>query len=167
MMSNPSARTRRIAAALYTMMLLTLPRSTLAQPVVREVLDYVDVERSDRAVAIRVYFRFPVNYVRHFPFESGDTLLIHVTPTIFEERQKDTPGREVLRPPDDPDVPLTDIVYDTRTLWSPYLMLHFSRRVDFRVRQGSDFRSIIVELPLPPQPNPSPSPSNHEEHGAP
>ena len=153
-------------AALCTIMLSMAP-SALAQPVVREVLDYVDVERSERAVAIRVFFRFPVSYQRHFPFESGDTLLIHVAPTVFEKEEKDVPTREALRPPDDPDVPLTDIVYDARTLWSPYLMLHFSRRVDFRVRQGSDPRSIVIELPLAAPSSPAPSPSEHEERRTP
>lgn len=159
--------TRRFLALVYATMLLSSPRPTPAQPVEREVLDYVDVERSEQTVAVRIHFRFPVNYVRHFPYESGDTLLIHVTTTAFEARDETSAAREALRPPDDPDVPLTDIVYDARTLWSPYLMLHFSRRVDFRVRPGDDARSIVVELPLAAAPGASPSPSNTKEQTTP
>jgi hypothetical protein len=157
---------RRFLTLLWMTGLLSWPQPSRSQPVVRDVLDRVDVERREGSVEVHIHFRFPVNYVRHFPFESGDTLLIHVSPTIFERREDDSPHREALRPPDDPEVPLTDIVYDERTLWSPYLMLHFSRRVDFRVRQGRDFRSIVVELrkspstsiptPLEPQEQPTP-----------
>jgi hypothetical protein len=137
-------------------MLAPCAGTVAAQPVERDVLDHVEVERTAHALAVHIYFRFPINYVRHFPFESGDTLLIHVTPTFLEKREKNSAHREALRPPNDPDVPITDIVYDDRTLWDPYLMLHFSRQVDFRVRQGSDFRSIIVEFPIA---TPSPAPS--------
>jgi hypothetical protein len=130
-----------------------------AQPVVRDMLDRVEVERREGTVAMHVHFRFPARYARHFPYESGDTLLIQVTPTVLEPGRGNAPRpREALRPPNDPDVPVTDIVFDERTLWSPYLILHFSRRVHFRVSQGSDFRSVIIELPLAPAPPPGTSP---------
>jgi hypothetical protein len=150
------ARRARGTALLFVLAaLFATPPGAAAQPVVRNILDHAELTRSERGAALRVYFRFPVHYVRHFPYESGETLLIQVTPEILGAPEGKAPGhREALRPPDDPDIPLTDIVFDNRTLWSPYLILHFSRRVDFRVSPGPDFRSVIVEFPAatPAQP---------------
>jgi hypothetical protein len=126
----------------------------MAQPIVSDVLDSADVSRAaDGTALLTVHFRFPVNYVSHFPTSSGETLAISVRPAVFGKPEKDTPRRrEALRPPRDAGIPLTDIAYDEEALWTPYLFLRFSEPVRFRVRPGHDGRSIIVEVPPPATP---------------
>jgi hypothetical protein len=147
--------------------LLLHPRWASGQPITRDVLDSADVARdADGATILTIQFRFPVNYVSHFPTASGETLAINVRPAVMGHAETDVPRRrEALRPPRLAGVPLTDIVYDEEALWSPYLFLHFGTPVSFRVRQGRDGRSVVIEFP-PTQATASPprgrSPSTRE-----
>jgi hypothetical protein len=151
---------RRLAAGIVLAFAVMAANDSAAQPVDRETLDHVEITHGEHAIAITIYFRFPTAYVRHFPYESGDTLLIRVQPAFFARPEMDTPQREALRPPDDAEVPLSEIVFDRKTLWDPYLILHFRERVDFQVRPGRDPRSIVVEIPRSEAERRTPLPSS-------
>lgn len=153
------AKTRRPAVRRLVAVVLIVAAAWLAsqqrvraQPVTREVLDDAEVShRDDGSTTLVVSFRFPVNYLSHFPLTVGETVAISIRLTSFEKEpaQSVPRRREALRPPRDAGIPLTDIVYDEEALWSPYLILHFSEPVEFRVSEGRDARSIVVEFPGP------------------
>lgn len=161
-LGNQNSATRYAAMLVSALVLVASTQLAVAQPVTREVLDYVEVSHRDvDSTTITVHFRFPVAYETHFPAKPDEVLMVKIRPTTLGNVEPDrSRRREALRPP--ADTPVTDIVYDEESLWDPYLILHFSEPVEFRVKQGRDGRSIAIELPRPsatPALHSSPSPA--------
>jgi len=56
--------------------------------------------------------------------------------------------RESLRPDRGGRLPLYEVVYEGDMEGGPFLTLEFHRTVRFAVRQGSDFRSVLIAVSL-------------------
>ena len=138
---------RALFLAVWAVFALAVASVGWAQPVRREVMNDAQVVAQADGFRLTVQFAMPVDYLSHVPLDSGDTILIHIKPIVFDV--KDDPGlshREALRPPPGSPDYLTDIVYDGEDECSRYLILHFSRKVHFRIQSGNDLRSVLVDF---------------------
>jgi hypothetical protein len=160
-LDNRNRAARCATILISTIVLFASRQPAAAQPITYEVLDYAEVTHRDvDSTTITVHFRFPVAYETHFPAKSGEVLMVKIRPTTLGNVERDpSRRREAVRPP--AGTPVTDIVYDEESLWDPYLILHFTERVEFHVRQGRDGRSIAIDFLQPPSATPAlhPSPS--------
>ncbi|QJD31343.1 hypothetical protein GNH96_06425 [Methylococcus geothermalis] len=109
------------------------------------VLEGLDVDGSGRRPVIHIRLAEPVNYVRHSPAESGDTLRIRVNRTSPAAAQGVVPQPGTLRWPATAEVPLTEVGYETKP-GGDFLTLRFNRVVNFQVRPGKDAQGIDVEI---------------------
>lgn len=132
---------------------LTLPgfleTGALAQPVRSKVLDRVTLAPANAAgeSEIRVGFRLPVRYLSHVPAKEGDLLLVRLAPMVIDPLQaQGLEGRESFSPPAPWNTPLLDILYEGDVPGRPFLIVVFDRRVRFEVRQGGDFRSLVIRV---------------------
>jgi tetratricopeptide (TPR) repeat protein len=118
-----------------------------AQPVRTRILDHLDIEEFDDAWEVRIAFTNPVRYLRHAPQRSGRDVTVQLE-NIAVPRVDIVPSleRESLRPAPGANVPLSEVVYEGAPDVGPTLELHFARMADFEVRQGEDFRSLVVVI---------------------
>ena len=111
----------------------------------QRVLEAIEMRERDGGVEVIVRFMTPVRYLRHAPANQGDTLQVQVQPVRLAPQ--DAPlfaSQEVLAAPPDSPVPLIEVSYEGRRDTGRYLVLRFSKIVDYEVQQGSDFRSLVV-----------------------
>ena len=102
-----------------------------------------DVEIKDRCLVAG--FSFPVQYVRHFPAESGDEVRIRIRPRVVGRINGDALfGREAVRPRKRKSIHLSEVIFEGDVMGGPYLFVRFDRPVSFRVGIGQDFRSVVV-----------------------
>jgi hypothetical protein len=109
------------------------------------IVNDVEIKEEGKCAVIRVEFSFPVRYVKHFPYESGDDLRIQIEPIAVSQGDKEALfTRESVRPPPNDIASLLEVVYEGNIEGGPFLTLSFRRPVVFKVEQGTDFRSIII-----------------------
>jgi len=150
------------AGILLAIAVVLLAQLVGSEPVRKKILDQLDIQEGEETTAIHISLTSPVRYIRHFPYESGEELLIKITLFDVSRDNRDAFfGRETLVPFSDEDLPLTEVVYEGDIEGGPYLTLLFSHSVDFEVQQGTDSRSIVVytsktttEISARPAPNP-------------
>jgi hypothetical protein len=113
----------------------------------RVVVDDLAVEHSGECSTITVTFNFPVQYKKHFPYDSGEDLMIKLDAimTGTEEAEALYTREHVLLPPGDIGE-LLDVSYEGNVDGGPYLSLIFRRPVKFTVSEGKDFRSFVVKV---------------------
>ena len=130
-----------------SLLLLFSSQIYAAPPVRQEILDDYDITKTQDGYDVTIRFTIPVIYQTHFPRNKSDEIYISVVPvTINGHNRYNIRLRDSLVIKPDKHVPLTYITFDGELGFSPYLLLEFSRKVDFNVRQGRDFRSIIVTV---------------------
>ncbi len=111
------------------------------------VLEDVDIHHAAGCNQIRVGFRIPVRYVKHFPFEVGDEVRIQFEAIAFNPvDSEELLQRESIRAVEDNPADLVDVVYEGDIVGGPYLSLRFSHPMVFEVGQGADFRSISLAV---------------------
>ncbi|HHH35374.1 MAG TPA: hypothetical protein ENK48_00925 [Gammaproteobacteria bacterium] len=121
--------------------------SAWAQPIKDIILDTAEVHVQDGCAQIRILFNFPLRYKRHFPYEGGDDLRIHVDPVVHaREGHAMIFEREAVRVRNEDLLPLVNVIYDGQAADGPYVALHFSQKVRYTVFQGRDFRSLVVTV---------------------
>jgi hypothetical protein len=115
-----------------------------AQPTGGRILSDITVSGSDTCKLARISFNFPIRYLNHFPQKEGDELRIQLKPvTVDPLDAQDLANREAFSPVDDASL-LTNVIYEGDMAGGPYLTLQFNGRADFKVLQGTDFRSIRI-----------------------
>lgn len=125
----------------------------LMQAVSAQMLDDIDV-RVDQGIAqIRLQFTAPVRYIRHFPVDQGELVKLYLQVLSLEDFEL-IDLQEYKRTPKSTAVPPFTVMYTTvrNCLAVPNplcLDIQFSQPVRFRVRQGEDSRSILLDI-LPP-----------------
>ncbi len=120
-----------------------------AQPSRDKILSGVEVDEDTGCAIIKVEFNFPVRYVKHFPYESGEELRIQLEHIVISPLDEEgLSRRESFSPPND-FAKLIEVVYEGDIIGGPFLTLLFRYPVDYKVQQGSDFRSLIVAVPGP------------------
>ena len=129
---------------------IMLAQAALSQPVRDRVLSEVRIVDGDECALVTISFNFPIRYVRHFPETAGDELRIHLEPIAVNPRDANALfKREAIKPPPSEIAPLVEVTYEGDITGGPYLTLSFNHPVQFKVGQGSDFRSLVVAVPLP------------------
>jgi hypothetical protein len=117
-----------------------------------QILDDVVTEAGGENPVLNFHFTVPVNYTRHIPESSGDTLQIWFSPNPVNGADRVLPDREAVKWTPSPEIPLTELSYDKSPGGGSRLTLRFHKDLRFRVRPGGDFRSISVELIDPDRP---------------
>lgn len=129
--------------------LLVLSASVLMARAPILTLNDVTIAEQDGCALIQVKFNFPLRYVKHFPYESGDDLRIQFDPIPIAVPPGEGSAlftRESVRPPRNDIASLIDVIYEGNVEGGPFLTLYFSRPVVFRVKQGADFRSLNIVI---------------------
>lgn len=130
--------------------LVVLCLSLNAAPTSAQVLDSIDVKAEPDASTIHVNFSVPVRYIKHFPSDSGETLVVFLRvlaigetgkPRIDEKKSVKDVWNGIL--------PLLDVTFKPDSPEGPQVILRFTKTVQYRVKQGRDNRSIDVIVPNP------------------
>lgn len=122
------------------LLLLAAPINAIALP-----LDDVGLEYKTDGIVATIRMTSPVQYQRHFPQNSGNTL------EIFYERGQGAPADEVWAdnevrksPPSGLIPSFTVTTRDQKT--KPKLVIEFSRDANFSVSPGKDNRSFLITI---------------------
>jgi hypothetical protein len=122
-----------------------------AQPVRERVLDEVLVSETPDAWEVHVGLSFPARYERHFPLQEGTELRVTMQPlAVSAVDQTELAGRESVRPRGGGEMGLVEVTWEGGADGGPYVTFEFSRPVSFWVRQGKDFRSLVVTVAKTP-----------------
>lgn len=153
---------RRSAALWVVLVAVAVAPAARAQPVKVRILRSLSIDRRELDATVAwdatIALALPVRLVRFSPGEVGDVVRIRVefpATTAFDPRTLRT--REALTPrPGDASL-FQQVVYDGTDPTGPTLEVRFRSRVRFAVRQGADFRSIVVSAaPIEPDRPPAP-----------
>ena len=124
-----------------------MPGHPSAQPVSDRVLSGVELTEEPECALVRVRLNFPVRYVSHFPYESGDELRIRIQPIEFSrEQSRALHRRESVRAPKSERAAITEITYEDDDIAGPTLTIFFRHTVAFKVAPGADSRSVIIAI---------------------
>ena len=126
-------------------LLLFTPALEARAPIL--TLNDVTITEHDTCAVIRVKFNFPLRYVKHFPYKSGDDLRIQFDPIPIAIPPGESSAlftRESVRPPRNDIASLIEVIYEGNVAGGPFLTLYFRHPVVFRVEQGADFRSLNI-----------------------
>lgn len=130
--------------------LLLFSSGLQAQPTRDRILDDVQITEDTGCAVIQVGFNFPVRYVKHFPYEFGDELRIQLEAIVISPVDEEALfTRESVKPPSHNFAKLVEIVYEGDIVGGPFLTLLFRYPVAFKVKQGANFRSMIIAVPGP------------------
>lgn len=149
----PAIAVRIVLAAI----LIPLGQSARAQR--DHVLGDVAITEAPGCTTISIGFEIPVIYLTHFPYESGETLLVMLRPIGSSPRNQEPelPRETALIPPSN-FTALRDIVLEGDAPGGPYLSILFTQALSYAVGQGRDYRSIVIHVrslgasePCPPE----------------
>lgn len=122
------------------LLLLAAPLNAIALP-----LDDVGLEYQTDGIVATIRMTSPVQYLRHFPESSGNTL------EIYYDRPQGIPADEVWAdnevrqsPPSGLIPAFTVTTRDQKT--KPRLVIEFSREANFSVAPGKDNRSFLITI---------------------
>lgn len=137
--------------AIYLMMFLVgLNYSqAFAAPLRDRVLRDVSITQSEQHIIIKVAFNFPVQYVRHYPIDYGQELNIQLKPILAGIADlSGLKNRESLSAPDNNPAGLVLIQYEGNELLNPTIRVVLDKARSYEAKQGDDFRSLIILLPV-------------------
>jgi hypothetical protein len=113
------------------------------------VLSDVSIRRAEQYVVVRVNFNFPIRYLRHYPLDYGKELNIQVEPIIAgREGLSGLSQRESLSAPDNNLAGLVLVEYEGSDLIKPTIKIVLDKARNYSVKQGDDFRSMEIVLPV-------------------
>lgn len=112
------------------------------------VLSEVSVRTDEEYKEITIGFNFLVKYSRHFPQNLGKEVRIQLAPlpTSVDDLAA-LKQRESLFPPSNSSG-VVRVEYEGRGLINPTVTVVFDRMTSYEVKQGKDFRSVIIMVPL-------------------
>ena len=126
------------------------PLQAQAQPARDRVLGDVELTEYPEAVQIRVGFNFPVRYQGHFPTEKGEELRVQLAPIAVGQVDRDALfQRESYTPPAPNLAGVNEILFEGDMRSGFYLTLFFRGEAHWQVTQGSDYRSLQIEIAAP------------------
>lgn len=113
------------------------------------ILDKVSVSKGKRYSTIKVEFNFPVRYVRHFPLDYGKEVRIQLAPiAVSRDDLAGVLGRESLSPPSNNSAGVVQVEYEAVNLTKPTITVIFDKPTLYEAKQGEDFRSLTILVPL-------------------
>lgn len=128
---------------------LSLAATPVAQPVTGHVIDRISVDTQGDCFLITVRLTIPMQYLGHFPPDSGDVLRIRLNPVVTGIGSGGAPlMSESARPYYVDGLPLEEVTYEGDAP-EPYLILQFAHPVAYTVAQGEDFRGIVIRVRPP------------------
>lgn len=128
--------------------LATLSGSAAAQVGPRRVLESFEIVRGDGAWEIEIRFSTPVRYLRHAPRRRGASLQIQVAPiSVSPADAPQLAYEESFAAPRGAPIPLEAVAYEGLHGAGRFVALRFARPVEYTVRPGDDFRSLVVSIP--------------------
>ncbi|MDH5649987.1 MAG: hypothetical protein OEY67_10070, partial [Gammaproteobacteria bacterium] len=95
-------------------------------------------------LVIRANFSDVVRYQKHYPAKAGDTLVITLKLVGITDNRNLRDRRISKRPRGIEGIPLRDVTFEVNGTEGPRLVVHFTRKVSYAVRQGKDNRSIDI-----------------------
>lgn len=113
------------------------------------ILESLQLARRPGGYEIVIHFTTAIRYLRHSPI--GEAQEIHISIEPLQVGPVDEGGfsrRESLRLPPELPIPLLAIDFEGDREEQPVVNVRFARKLPFRVRQGDDFRSLRIELPI-------------------
>ena len=125
-----------------------------------QLLDDIDTRVDQGITEIRLQFSLPVQYLRHFPVDQGELVKLYLQSAALE-------GEEPLHLTEFKRARTTSTTLPFRVLYTTVrncyavanpicLDIQFNHPVHFRIRPGTDGRSILL-LVLPDTESPAPS----------
>ncbi len=124
---------------------LSWPVIVQAQPVRDRLMGDVEIRTGTDYSVIEVAFTFPVRYVRHFPLGVSKETRIQLEPIAINPQDLDAlSNRESMSPRADNPAHATEVLYEGDVAGGPYLTVLFDQPVRYEVKQGDDYRSILV-----------------------
>ena len=118
-----------------------------AQPAKKTILEDLKIENEGDHSVVHVGFSFPLQYIRHYPLDSGTELHIEIRPLdVSPEDAKDLSQRESIAAEENNSADLYDVIYGGSEVGGRYLSLYFDQPVAFEVEQGKDYRSLDVQV---------------------
>jgi len=118
-----------------------------AEPVRNRVLEEVLVAETPDAWEVHVGLSFPARYERHFPLHEGTELRVTMQPLAVSELDApELADRESVRPSGAAAMGLLEVTWEGDADDGPYVTFLFAHPVSFWVRQGKDFRSLVVTV---------------------
>lgn len=153
--------TARPAARRWLGLLLTVALGFTATVRADLLLDDIDTHVDQGIIEIRLQFSLPVQYLKHFPVDQGELIKLYLQSAALE-------GTEPLRLTEYKRATTTSDTLPFKVLYTTVrncfavsnpicLDIQFNNPVHFRVRPGTDGRSIILVV-LPDIDNIEPSP---------
>jgi hypothetical protein len=113
------------------------------------VLSDVVISGTREEVVIHVSFNFPVRYLNHYPLDHGKEVNIQLDPIAAGlEELSGLKKRESFSAPEDNAAGLVRVEYEGSDLIKPTIRVVLNKNRDYDVRQGEDFRSLMIMLPL-------------------
>ena len=137
--------------AIYLMMFLIGLNFSQASaaPVRDRVLRNVSITQSEQHIVIKVAFNFPVQYIRHYPLDYGKELNIQLKPILAGIAELSAlRDRESLSAPDNNSAGLIRVQYEGNELLNPTIRVVLDKARNYEAKQGDDFRSLIILLPV-------------------
>ncbi len=119
-----------------------------AQPVRDRMLDDVVVQQAGDHVRVKISFTCYMQYISHFPRQEGAELRIDLSPArCLSVNQDAVARRESIRPRHAKGSGLVEVGYEGGLDGTgPHLLLLFEHDMRFRVSQGPDYRSLVVDV---------------------
>jgi hypothetical protein len=128
-----------------------------AEPVRDRILDEVLVAETPDSWEIHVGLTFPARYDHHFPAREGSELRVTMQPLAISSLDAaGLAGRESVRPSGASAMGLVEVTWEGDAADGPVVSFLFSHPVTFWVRQGKDFRGLVVTVPKDPDADPPP-----------
>lgn len=118
----------------------------MAQPVSDKVLSRVRVTETEACAIVSIDFNVTVQVKSSFPETEGDHVRIDLNPIEIGRINGAIRSREELRPPASKRAGIQEIQYDGDAPTGPVLTLTFSTHRYFQIDQGSDFRSVTLQI---------------------
>lgn len=134
----------RLLDAMHIGRILSLAIAGLALSAQAQVIDRVDVQRVGNEAEVTIRFVTPVQYLRHSPPGTGNALNIY-----FQLQRDDTTPVS----PETKTVPRGELASGMSIHYpepDSSMLVNFPESTSYRVRQGRDNRSIIIQLPAAP-----------------
>lgn len=124
--------------------------STWIQTVYAQEIDHVDVDTVDKTDRLTLYFTWPVQWIYATPESPSKVILVGIK-TV----SRGMPGdgrrpitRHIALPPSR-YIDQVEIVKEPD--FDAYILIDLNETLNYKVSQGSDFRSIIVDISKNPE----------------
>ncbi len=126
------------------------------------VLQGIQITEKETAIELQVDFAHPLQYLRHFPPNSGEILQIQLQATAEPPKDDKADGadnasainpsppatakRESMLPPVNDVVPLVNVAYEGDVPGGPFLTLRFRYAVEYTVSGGPGGKSVVISV---------------------